>query len=428
MKLTHTLVLAALAGASVPTLADEKVAPTADKAKAQPTHEKLTEVKLKGSGGLALQTLCADRQGRIVAVIAASRHMTPAKAATSEIHVLTSDGKPIKEWKVDFHAHSVNVGPDGTVFVAGDGKVARFSEDGKALGTVELPHIAQMVKDKDKLRADAEKQLTQQRESFEKAKKQFTEQKEKLEKKKPEELTKQEKSQLEQYKMILKSYEQSAEFYAKRTVDDVLADTMSRLKVITGIAVSDKDVFLVCGDPKGYGYTIWRMTHEFKEPKQVKDKVIGCCLQMDIQVVGSDFLLAENTNYKWARYDRDGQPAKVMSDDKGNPTNAIGRGMMVQAGKEPPPDCFGGCCNPMNLRVCPTGDVFTAESEGVIKRYSAKGEFLSTVAKVPLTGGCKNVAVAVTPDAERVFFCDQPGSKVIILARKKAKEASGGGQ
>jgi hypothetical protein len=45
---------------------------------------------------------------------------------------------------------------------------------------------------------------------------------------------------------------------------------------------------------------------------------------------------------------------------------------------------------------------------------------------VALTGGCKNVAVAVTPDAERVFFCDQPGSKVIILARKKPGRVSGG--
>ena len=50
----------------------------------------------------------------------------------------------------------------------------------------------------------------------------------------------------------------------------------------------------------------------------------------------------------------------------------------------------------MNVRVGTNGDIFTAESEGLIKRYSAKGEFLGLVANAPLTGGCKNVAVAVT--------------------------------
>ena len=86
---------------------------------------------------------------------------------------------------------------------------------------------------------------------------------------------------------------------------------------------------------------------------------------------------------------------------------------MVAAGKEPPCDCFGGCCNPMNLRIDKSGDIYTAESEGIIKRFSSKGEFLSTVAKVTLTGGCKNVAVAVSADGNKVYFCDQPNSKII---------------
>jgi hypothetical protein len=99
---------------------------------------------------------------------------------------------------------------------------------------------------------------------------------------------------------------------------------------------------------------------------------------------------------------------------------------MVAAGKEPPCDCFGGCCNPMNLRIDKSGDVYTAESEGIIKRFSAKGEFLGTVAKTTLTGGCKNVALGVSGDGDRVYFCDQPNSKVIIFGRKKPERTSGG--
>jgi hypothetical protein len=407
------LVLAVAAGVALPSFAETK---PNEKALAEPSHEKLAEVSIKGSGGLTLQTLCADKDGRVLALVAQSRYYNgPAEGVTSEVHVYTGEGKKALDWKVAFHAHSINVGPDGTIFVAGSGKVARFDKAGKALGEIELPHIAELVKNKDKLKADAEIQLKQQRESFERTLKSFTQQKEALEKKKPEELTDLEKKQLEQFKSILKSYEQTLDYYAKKTVDEVVAETLSRLKVINGIAVSEKDLFLVCGESKGYGYAIWRMTHDFKDPKQVKGAVGGCCGQMDIQVSGSDFLLAENTAYKFGRYDRDGKPI-----------GAWGKGMMAAPGKEAPPECFGGCCNPMNLRVDKSGDVYTAESEGVIKRFSAKGDFLGTVGKVALTGGCKNVAVAVTQDADRVFFCDQPGSKVIILAKKKAEKPSGG--
>jgi hypothetical protein len=37
---------------------------------------------------------------------------------------------------------------------------------------------------------------------------------------------------------------------------------------------------------------------------------------------------------------------------------------------------------------------------------------------VKLTGGCKNVAVAVSADAKKIYFCDLPGSKFHILEKK----------
>ncbi|MFQ3593377.1 MAG: hypothetical protein SNJ82_09370, partial [Gemmataceae bacterium] len=87
-------------------------------------------------------------------------------------------------------------------------------------------------------------------------------------------------------------------------------------------------------------------------------------------------------------------------------------------GQDTDPECFGGCCNPMNLRANAQGEVFTAESEGIIKRYSSKGDFLGTVGYAPLTGGCKNVGIGASPDGSRVYFCDQPGSAILILAKK----------
>src|SRR6266545_4474898 len=52
-----------------------------------------------------------------------------------------------------------NYGPDGMVFVAGDGRVARFDRDGKPLGGIELPHLAELLKESKALRKQAEEQI-----------------------------------------------------------------------------------------------------------------------------------------------------------------------------------------------------------------------------------------------------------------------------
>jgi hypothetical protein len=189
---------------------------------------------------------------------------------------------------------------------------------------------------------------------------------------------------------------------SKRTVEQVLDDMTGRVRVTNGLAVSEKDVFVACGDTQGYGYSIWRLTHDLKEPKKILGEIGGCCGQMDIQCHGPDVLVAENTKHQFARYDRDGKKL----------------GAFGKRGSDTDPTCFGGCCNPMNIRPCGVGDIYTAESEGVVKRFSPSGEFLETAAVVKLTGGCKNVAVGVSPDASKLYFLDQPGSKFHILERK----------
>jgi hypothetical protein len=398
---------------------EKKELSSEEKAKATPTHEKASEISIASKDGkLKLQTLTADKNGNVLGLVGAPRYFDPSEknSPVAEVHVYDADGKKVRDFSVGFNGQSLNTAPDGTIFVAGDGKLGKFSADGKSLGTVALPHIEELLKDKAKMKADAEAQLKQQQESFERSVKQFKERVEKLEAKKAEELTKAEKSQLEQYKQILESYKETEKYYKSMSVDSIISQTVGRLRTINSVAVTPKDVFIVCGESKGYGYAIWRMTHDFKDPKQVMGSVGGCCGQMDLQVGGDDFLLAENTKYQFARYDRDGK--KVGS---------WGKGQMAAVGQESPPDCFGGCCNPMNLRVGAKGNVYTAESEGVIKSYSPKGEFLSTVARAPLSGGCKNVAVAVTPDEKTVFFCDQPGSKIIVLKKKKETASTSAG-
>ena len=86
-------------------------------------------------------------------------------------------------------------------------------------------------------------------------------------------------------------------------------------------------------------------------------------------------------------------------------------------------ECFGGCCNPMNCRIGAGGEIYTAESEGVVKKFNAQGEFVALIGTVKLSGGCKNVAVAASPKGDRVYFCDLPGSRIIVLAQKTATAA-----
>ena len=135
--------------------------------------------------------------------------------------------------------------------------------------------------------------------------------------------------------------------------------------------------------------------------KKITANISGCCGQMDVQCCGDDIVVAENTKHRFARYDRDGKELAAGG----------------KRGKETDPGCFGGCCNPMNVKAC-GADVLTAESEGIIKKFGPTGEFKGIVGSVKISGGCKNVAVGSNPDASRVYFCDQPGSRVLILAKK----------
>ncbi|MFO0822895.1 MAG: hypothetical protein U0792_07215 [Gemmataceae bacterium] len=375
--------------------------------KLETTHKVVNSVVVKGEKGMTLQTLCLDTQGRVIGLVAPPKPFgAPMKGATSEIHVIDADGKPVKNWKLDFHATAVNCGPDGTIFAAGDSKLARFDKDGKQVGEiVELPHLAAVLKDQEGLKKKAEAQLKREKEQmatiYANARKQIADQLKAIEDKKPEDRTKTETRQIDQFKNLIKNYEKIEGDLKNRTVEQVLEQLTGRMRIVNGLAVSEKDVFIATGDV-GFGYAVWRSGTDLKDAKQILGEIGGCCGQMDIQCHGPDVLVAENTKHQFTRYDREGK--KI--------------GSFGKRGPDTDPKCFAGCCNPMNIRANGVGDIYTAESEGIIKRFSPSGDFLETAAVVKLTGGCKNVAVAVSADSKKLFFCDFPGSKFHILEKK----------
>ncbi len=368
------------------------------------THTFKKSVSVRSADSrLSILSFCLNKDGQIVALLGNESSYGASQDAKAEsgVRVLSKDGESVKEWKVDFVAQSINVGADGTVYVAGSGIVAKFSPEGKLLKKLELPHIAEFLKNKDVIRKRAEEEArerTEQMKSFVTASKNRIK---RLEKIPADKRTLSDTVAIEQLKTSVQMMEKDQTDEA--SIDSIVQQITARMRIINSVAVSDRDVFIVCGESTGYGYSVWRMDHDFGSAKQVMKGLAGCCGQMDVQVHGDDLLVAENCKHSFARFDRD---AKKIGEWGGRATGD-------DDGK-----CFGGCCNPMNVRCGPNGDIFTAESEGVVKRFSGNGDFVALVAKRPLSGGCKNVAVAASPDGKLVYCCDKPGSKINIFEEK----------
>lgn len=385
--------------------------PSNKKNEADSTHEQLKTVSVKGENGASLQTLTCTPDGKVVALVAPGRYVAvvgkDAAQPISEVRIFDAEGEFLTGWPLAFTAQSVAVSPSGVIYVAGDGNLAKFDAKGKSLGATEVPHLAEVLKDQAKLKKQAEQQLKQEIESFESSKQEFQAQLDKLKEKKAADPT--DKAQIQSLEANIQAYEQISKEYKNRSIKDVIGQLSSRLRIINGVTVTDKEVFIACGELKGHGYAIWRMSLDFENPKQVLSQIGGCCGQMDIQASGDDLFVAENTRHRVARYDRDGKLVKTFG----------------KKSRQSADDCFGGCCNPMNCRIGKGGEIFTAESEGVVKKWSSEGKFLSTIGIAKLTGGCKNVAVAASPKGDRVYFCDLPGSRIIILGEKQSKPAAG---
>jgi hypothetical protein len=372
-------------------------------ATAEATHEQTKTVKVQGTSGTSLQTLATTPDGKVVALVSLPRYgAAPSGSPVAEVHVFDGEGKALKKWSLEFIAQSIGTGPDGAIYVAGDGQVARYSADGKLLANAEVPHLAEVLKDQAKLREQAEAQIKAQQASMEEAKKSFLDQAKAL-RDKGDKLTPQEKQQLEALEVNLKLYDQLGA-RQQQSIEAAAASLTARLRIINSVSATEKDVFVACGELKGYGYAVWRMDLEFKNPKQVLSKLGGCCGQMDVQAHGDRLFVAENTRHRVGQFDLEGKSLVTF-----------GKRERVSEG-----DCFAGCCNPMNCRIAANGDVYTAESEGIIKKFNAQGEFVALVGSAKLTGGCKNVAVAASPSGDKVYFCDQPGSQIIVLTQKTA--------
>ena len=93
-----------------------------------PTHKEVEAIGLSPQIKFEnLTTFCMDIEGNLLA----------CDSQANEIRKISPSGKPLTKWKFNFSPNAIHACPDGTIYVAGQGKVAKLDKTGKVLKTVE---------------------------------------------------------------------------------------------------------------------------------------------------------------------------------------------------------------------------------------------------------------------------------------------------
>ena len=303
----------------------------------------------------ALKNFCLNAEGNILACFAPK---DSGAKGTQGILVYSPKGKLLSTMPLEIGPETVCVAKDGSIFVAGEGKVLKLDASGKVLASAESPVAGAAVT------------ITKETED-----------------------------------MVREMIKQT-----KRPFDEALAQMKTQLEhrrsEVTGLTVTEQDVFMAVPAPSDFSFRVYRFNHELKEPKLVVEKLRGCCGQMDIQSHDGNLWIPHNARHQVESHDRDGkQLAKFGKTGRVKATD------------------FGGCCEPKNLRVLANGDVLAAESgpPTCIKRFSADGKFKEVVAVAKGTkGDCVRVTVEQSPDGSQYYMLDTTRDAIRVFAAKKS--------
>ena len=97
-------------------------------------------IDVKGEAkGIKLQTLAVGPDGMVYALLGSDRY--GQKVPKGEIQVYDATGQKVRGWKVDFQGQAINCASDGTVYVAGDGKLAVFDGAGASQSRSQRPPL-----------------------------------------------------------------------------------------------------------------------------------------------------------------------------------------------------------------------------------------------------------------------------------------------
>jgi sugar lactone lactonase YvrE len=373
---------------------------------AKPTHKQsaLIDVNAEGLAQASVQCFCLTSDDALLA---------GCSGPANEIRKFDAEGKYVESFELPVAPEALNVAPDGTILVAGEGKLLRLSPEGEKLAEVESPHaeamrdsateLRQEVIDQHKLQAEM---LPQMLETYDQAMAGIEEQIKQLEEQgDAEEQIAESKQMLERYEdakeQVKKQYgDAEAAELTEEQIDEMVDASMKGKLAVASISGTDDTVFIACRMTVGYGYEVWRLNAEFADGKKVIEGLSGCCGQMDVQANGEGVFVAENSRKRVRRFDADGQSVC----DWGKASESV--------------HGFGSCCNPMNLAFGADGVVYTAEdTTGRIKRYKPDGTLLSLVGAADVVPGCKKVSIGVDRTGDRVYMLDITRNHIAVLSR-----------
>ncbi|MEM1068393.1 MAG: hypothetical protein AAGI63_05830 [Planctomycetota bacterium] len=374
----------------------------------QATHQQVGTITLEADAPMNINAFCLNKKGQIVAACG---------VGPGQIRIADDSGRVLKAWDIAVKPEAVNVAPDGTVLVGGEGKLFRFSADGKLLLEADSPHATALRSDTKKLREEAIAYLDRSSNSLGNMKARIEAYEQiitQLEEK--EELNENEERMLE---MLPKTLETFKEQYAiqeaakkesgeeepgisEEAIQDQIENLLKSKMRISSVSGDENNVFVATNDIVGYGFAIWKTSKDFSGGETIVSGLRGCCGQMDVQCCKNGLFVAENSRHRVVRFDASGEET----------TNWGGRDRTGVEG-------FSSCCNPMNVCFNGANEVYTAESgSGRIKKFDADGKFLSYVGDVELVPGCKNVSIAATADGEKVYMLDLTRNHIVLMKSK----------
>ena len=319
----------------------------------------LIQVVKHGKGG-SLHNYCLNTNGDILAccggkfarVVDEQQGKTQDVSEPSEIRVFSPAGVQTAAWPMEQKLQAICVAHDGTIFAAGSGRILRLDQTGKVTASAVSPVADVPVA----MGADVEEMLKEMRQDNDAGRRRM-----------------------------------------KKQLEDRRAD-------FTGIAVTDKDVFVCVPTPNDFTFRVYRFDHDLKESKLIVEKLRGCCGQMDIQAYGDNLWVPHNARHRVECHDRDGKEIAQF-----------GKSGRVK------PEQFGGCCEPKNMRFTSHGDIIAAESgpPTCLKRFSQDGKFLGVLGMVGGSkGDCVRVTVEVSPDETRFYMLDTTRDAIHVFGAK----------
>src|SRR5690242_18075796 len=114
--------------------------PSVSHAATRVSHKRVKAIKVEGKGGATLQTMALLADGKLAALLGPSRYGGISDADDErreprprEVRLMNEAGAILTKWTLEFSGQSLAAAPDGTLFVGGDGRLAKFDAQGKLL-------------------------------------------------------------------------------------------------------------------------------------------------------------------------------------------------------------------------------------------------------------------------------------------------------